>query len=111
MSPLVCTRCGQVGEPTSATPGSFGIELLLWLCFLIPGLIYSLWRINRRRDVCALCASPDLIPADSPRGRQAVNELPPEQRTAILRPLAPSQAAVRFGQALGKRFARILGRR
>lgn len=111
MTQFACIRCGHVGEPKSATPGSFGIELLLWLCVLLPGLIYSLWRLNRRRDVCAMCASPDLIPADSPRGQQVVEQLPPEQRAAIVRPLAPSKAAVGFGQALGQLVARIMGRR
>lgn len=62
-----CLRCGYTGEPTTVTPGSILIELVLWLFMIVPGLVYSLWRINRRHDACPKCGSADLIPADSPR--------------------------------------------
>lgn len=64
---LFCTACGHQGMPESDTPGSIWIEVVLWLCFLIPGLIYSIWRLNKRRGVCAACGSADLIPVNSPK--------------------------------------------
>jgi hypothetical protein len=66
----VCKQCGTVGKPKSYTPGSILIEIVLWLCFLVPGLLYSLWRLSRRRSVCSACGSPDLVPLNSPIGRQ-----------------------------------------
>lgn len=54
MSKIVCTACGYVGEPTTATKGSFGVELVLWLCLIIPGLIYSIWRLSSRHDACRI---------------------------------------------------------
>ena len=38
---LYCTNCGTVGAPVTRVKGSFGVELLLWICFLVPGLIYT----------------------------------------------------------------------
>lgn len=66
-SHMHCTVCGFEGEPESRTPGSMAIEVVLWLCFLLPGLIYSIWRLNKRHAACAKCGSGLLIPCDSPR--------------------------------------------
>lgn len=66
-SHLHCTACGHEGEPKSHTPGSIGMEAVLWLFFIIPGVIYSKWRLDNRHDVCASCGSKALIPCDSPR--------------------------------------------
>lgn len=71
---LVCTRCGTRTNARTETRGSFIIELALWLLFIIPGLIYSLWRLSSRRDVCHACGAPDLVPVDSPVGRKLLSE-------------------------------------
>jgi len=42
------------------------IEVVLWLCFIIPGLLYSLWRQGSRQPVCAKCGGTALVPPDSP---------------------------------------------
>jgi len=59
-----CTRCGSFGKPTNVANGSFGMELFLWF-LLLPGLIYSLWRLTTRQKVCRFCGGPT-IPEDSP---------------------------------------------
>lgn len=64
-APVVCTNCGSEGTPKTVTPGSVFIELVLWLCFLIPGIIYSLWRLNKRHAVCSVCGSAAVVPANS----------------------------------------------
>ncbi|MBI5597779.1 MAG: hypothetical protein HY928_16960 [Elusimicrobia bacterium] len=68
----VCAVCGYHGAPDRETPGSILIEVVLWCAFIIPGIIYSLWRLTNKKDVCAKCSSPALIPADSPRGRKII---------------------------------------
>ncbi len=40
----VCSRCGPAGLPKTKVKGSIAIEIILWRCFTVPGLIYSLWR-------------------------------------------------------------------
>jgi len=103
---LLCRNCGWNGDqPAAETPGSFRIELLLWLILIVPGLIYSLWRISTRRDVCPLCRSHELLPADSPIGRKLAAELGLEMSLAA--PVsAPAARAVALGRKLGRMFRR-----
>lgn len=70
----VCGACGTVGLEKKHTPGSLGIEILLWCCFFVPGIIYSLWRLMGRKVVCEACGSPNLIPVESPIGRKLLAE-------------------------------------
>lgn len=65
----ICTHCGNIGNTKSYTKGSFIIELGLWLLFLIPGIIYSLWRLSTRRQVCKLCNSDQIFELDTPIGK------------------------------------------
>lgn len=73
--PLICTACGSIVRPAMFTQGSILIELVLWLCFIVPGLIYSIWRLTSRQSVCPRCQSPHLVPLDSPRGLKLMEEL------------------------------------
>lgn len=66
----VCTQCGTRGPSRSVTRGSFAIEIVLWLLFIIPGLIYSIWRVSTRTTACAACGATSLVPPDSPAGRR-----------------------------------------
>lgn len=72
---MICSSCGTTGIPQSDTPGSFLIELLLWCFFLLPGLIYSIWRLSARKQVCPSCKGSGMIPLNSPRGRKLAQEL------------------------------------
>lgn len=65
----VCTECGSQVRPKSITPGSMITELFCWLLFLLPGLIYSLWRIASRYKGCPVCGSKSVIPLGSPTAR------------------------------------------
>lgn len=67
---LLCTRCYSTDAPKTHTKGSFLIELFLWLLFIVPGLLYSLWRLSTRSKVCAHCGSSELVAMDSPRAQQ-----------------------------------------
>ena len=65
----ICTQCGTVGNPKMVPPGSLLVEIGLWICFLVPGLIYSLWRVGSKRPTCRRCGAVNsLVPLDSPRG-------------------------------------------
>ena len=69
---MVCTRCGTRCEPGTKTKGSMLVEIILWLCFIIPGLIYSLWRLSSKHAACPACGSDQLVPIDSPNGRKLI---------------------------------------
>lgn len=71
---FVCTTCHFRGKTKTKTKGSFLIELILWLCFLVPGLIYSLWRMTSgRQKVCPKCGNSTMIPIDSPAAQKIIN--------------------------------------
>jgi hypothetical protein len=50
-----CPNCAYEGKARKYTKGSFLIELLLWLLFILPGLLYSLWRVSSRYTGCPNC--------------------------------------------------------
>jgi predicted RNA-binding Zn-ribbon protein involved in translation (DUF1610 family) len=89
---VICKTCGFHGSSTTATKGSFLIEVILWLCFLIPGLIYSIWRISSRSDACPKCGSSEVIPIDSPLGRKLMQEIAPTELAAYVAPYRPTTA-------------------
>ena len=64
--PLFCTTCGHEGPGKTKTRGSTLIEVILWLCFLVPGLIYSVWRLGSKYKACTSCGGTTLVPPHSP---------------------------------------------
>lgn len=102
----ICRDCGSVGRVKQITPGSIFIELILWCCFIVPGLIYSFWRLSKRHEVCAACGGQSIIPLDTPVGAKLAADsgyqAPPAYKG--------SPAAEQFGRKLGRMFAKILKR-
>ncbi len=74
ISTFVCTQCGFVGKPSQKAKGSGFIELVLWLAFLVPGIIYSIWRRSSPPQICTQCKSTAVIPVDSPRAKKILEE-------------------------------------
>ena len=70
---LLCTVCGYQGKPKLKTKGSIGVELILWLFLIIPGLIYSVWQRTNRYMCCPVCGSGNMIPLTSPRAKQILS--------------------------------------
>lgn len=99
---MVCKNCGTVGEPERVTKGSLLIEIVLWCAFLVPGLIYSLWRLGSRHDACQACGSTELVPLSSPLGRKVAHE----SGYVAPAPYKGSQAAENFGRRVGRLFAK-----
>lgn len=66
----VCPECGTVSKPQSKTKGNMAIEIILWLTFIIPGLIYSIWRLTSQYKACPGCGSDHMIPIDTPTGKK-----------------------------------------
>jgi hypothetical protein len=72
---LICTTCLHIGYPKSITKGSFLTELLLWLLGILPGVVYSVWRLTTRYKGCPKCGSTPIISVGSPMGRKLVADL------------------------------------
>jgi uncharacterized membrane protein len=71
--PMLCPNCLTQKKPKTKVKGSILIEIILWLCFIIPGLIYSLWRSGSRFKVCPACNETGMIPLGSPRAQQLLS--------------------------------------
>lgn len=71
----VCPACGHLGSPVKMTKGSFFIEIFLWLFLIVPGIVYTLWRMTSKTEVCPKCKNPGMIPLDSPMGRKLAGEM------------------------------------
>lgn len=67
---MFCLECNAAGKPKFKTKGSIMIEMILWCCFIIPGLIYSIWRQTTKYKVCPFCGAKQLIPLNSPKAER-----------------------------------------
>lgn len=103
---MVCKRCGHHGKPESKTRGSFWIEVVLWLCFIIPGLVYSLWRLTTRGTICPKCGSEDLLPIDSPLGKKLMQEVAP---AALANVEAPYRTTTGAKGGIAWRLGKLVG--
>ena len=68
-----CMTCGTDAQATDYTKGSIWIEVVLWLCFIVPGLIYSIWRQTNKATKCPACGSGHLVPQSSPAATNSVS--------------------------------------
>ncbi|MEO6421839.1 MAG: hypothetical protein ABIR84_03925 [Candidatus Nitrotoga sp.] len=109
MSQGLCTSCGYIGETKIISKGSIDTEIILWFCFLIPGVIYSIWRYRSQHEVCPICDHATIIPADSPKAQQIIHKNRAKKvATAIPEFRPPSKAAIGVGRTVGRLVGRLL---
>ena len=73
---IICLQCGSVSKRAVRTiQGSFLLECSLWLLFILPGIIYSVWRLTTKAKVCPTCSSREIVPLASPIGQKLQREL------------------------------------
>lgn len=65
---VYCSNCKSVTTPKPS--GSVIITLILILFYIIPGIIYEIWRGKNKR--CGRCGSPSIMPLHSPAAQQAI---------------------------------------
>jgi hypothetical protein len=72
---VFCTVCHSVDEPYRPIKGNGWIELLLYF-WIVPGIIYSIWRrAGLRNPLCRVCGSPLVIPTSSPAAKAHLTRL------------------------------------
>src|ERR1700722_15256161 len=74
--PMLCTQCGTIASSRQITPGSGLITLVLLICFMVPGIIYWLWRHTNTYPACPKCGSRSLVPTETPHARHAISQSP-----------------------------------
>ena len=62
----ICSNCGTIGKPKTIVKGTFLIEVFLWLFLIVPGIIYTIWRVSTKYKGC----STNIVPLNSPRGKE-----------------------------------------
>jgi len=65
-----CTYCGKKGYPILVARGHVFFEVALWICYIVPGVIYSIWRRVRTKEVCPECGHPTMVSAYSAKAKQ-----------------------------------------
>jgi len=80
----LCLNCGNQVTPKTATPGSVAIELLIialavtvaffdltiaGVLFLIF-IVYGVWRLSNKKQVCPTCSAENPVPIDSPAAQR-----------------------------------------
>ncbi|MEW5917896.1 MAG: hypothetical protein AB1762_15950 [Gemmatimonadota bacterium] len=69
----VCTSCGhQTVRVDRVKPGSGWLTATLLCLFVVPGVVYWVWRHTSKQDRCPLCGRASTIPAESPIGRSLI---------------------------------------
>jgi len=58
---FICENCNFVGRPKKMVKGSPAIELLLLLLFVVPGVIYGIWRLTTKYNVCPKCKKDSMV--------------------------------------------------
>ncbi len=63
----ICMECGCQSDPIDAKRGLLAIEIFMWLLYILPGVIYSIWRRVRKHQVCPKCRNPSVVLTSSSR--------------------------------------------
>lgn len=79
----ICIDCGYVDTPKKKTSGSFLLEITVWIIMIVIGLASTMWilllalgfslfRAASTKNVCRSCLSGNIIPVDSPNGKELI---------------------------------------
>ncbi|MFX1487416.1 MAG: hypothetical protein ACFFBS_10055 [Promethearchaeota archaeon] len=71
---FICPHCRHTGPLEINTKGKTSVEVILWLFFLVPGLVYSIWRRTGRYYGCPECGNPGMVPIGSHLGKHLLAE-------------------------------------
>jgi len=70
-----CTTCEYEGKHKNYTKGSLMIEIALWLLFIFPGVIYTIWRnTSGKYKGCPDCKSESVVELKRWNKRQLMKE-------------------------------------
>jgi Zn finger protein HypA/HybF involved in hydrogenase expression len=79
---IICPSCHYVGESKVIAKGSRKIEITLWCCFILPGMLYTMWRQSRdgQYQGCPQChqAKVRLMKRKEWQAYERNGQLPPE---------------------------------
>jgi hypothetical protein len=68
MAKYICKHCGYEGEAKRQKRGSRGVEIFLWTVLLIPGPLYTIWRMTGKSKECPNCERQGFVKSSSDEG-------------------------------------------
>ena len=71
----LCVTCKSVGEPIMNKPGSGWVTFILAWFFIVPAIIYEVWRSVSKYGTCSKCQSKTLIEINSPEAKRIFSEI------------------------------------
>ena len=72
---FICKNCNYIGEVDGGEMrGNFWVSTILWTLYMIPGIIYSIWRRSAKKR-CKKCGSGSLIKLNSAEGKKAMEKI------------------------------------
>ena len=79
---IICPACHYVGESKAIAKGSRKVEITLWCCFVLPGMLYTMWRQSKDGQYhgCPQCheANVRLVKRKDWKAYERNGQLPPE---------------------------------
>ena len=72
MPKYVCTACCCTDKPIKYRRGRNKREILLWICFIVPGLLYTIWRNTSTILACPRCETTTMISTKTPHGQRLI---------------------------------------
>lgn len=84
-----CVDCGILDYPVNKNKGSIGIEAALLFFSVLGGalnlifgaaiflvfIIYCIWRLSSKHQVCPSCENQNIIPVDSPVAQNLISQI------------------------------------
>lgn len=89
----LCLECGCQREPVMANRGMLIIELLMWLLYILPGVIYSIWRRVRKQEICPNCRTPSVVLTASSRAMKMMRLMKMYPQAMMADSLPPTTGA------------------
>jgi hypothetical protein len=80
----ICKSCFAIATPNVKKKGSLTVEIFLWALFLVPGMIYTSWRLLKREKTCPVCSSASVISMNSAKGTKFLNEMYSNRNTRFI---------------------------
>jgi hypothetical protein len=91
MAKYICKHCGYEGEAKRKKRGSRGVEILLWSTLLLPGPLYTLWRMTGKSKECPNCERVGFVKSSSDEGYIIKKKLEKELGDVAVKPKQPQQ--------------------
>lgn len=66
----VCSSCSYKDKPIIYKRGSGTLEIVLWICGIIPGILYTAWRNYTAIMVCPNCETASMISTKTSYGQR-----------------------------------------